>query len=307
MTGGYHSLLSDDYYTSGLLIRGIGFAITGLGVFLGLRCASRAHACAGTIRMRWLLLAGVSMGAVAIWATDLIAMLSLSIQGQTIRYSVQVTLLSLAGTVLVMCTGLLISGFRRLRTVSLIAGSVITGLGFAFTHSLGVAAIRMSAQLSYDRDVLALSAVIAILAAASVLWAATRLRGAWTAAGAAVIVAAMVTGMHEAGAAAVRLPPVTVPAGKAAGGGATAESFLLPLIIGLTVMLFLACAAIVLAPTEEAMRYDQALLERIRGRARTPLDVTPYRPVGSTRRYGSPPDSAPPWTLTDLRRPSAWR
>jgi NO-binding membrane sensor protein with MHYT domain len=310
MTGGYHSLLSSDYYTSGLLIRGMGLAISCAGAYLGLRCASRARACTGVTRVRWLLLGGVSLGAIAIWATDFIAMLGLTVPGQTIRYNVPVTLLGLLAALVVMCAGLLIAGLGRPGTATLAAASVIVGLGVAFTHYLGVAAIRMSAQISYDSGLLAVSVVIAILATAALLWAAARLRGSWPAVGVAVIVGIVVSGMHDAGAAAVRLSPVSGPAGKAGGSGATAESFVVPLVVGLAVLLFLTSAAVVLSPSEEAVRYDQSLLDTIRRRGQAPLEVTPLRPARNAGPHGTTAKSSPPWTiidLMDLRKPSARR
>jgi hypothetical protein len=49
-------------------------------------------------------------------------------------------------------------------------------------------------------------------------------------------------------------------------GGATAESFLLPLILGITVISFVLTATITLSPSPEEIRYDAALLDHIRRR-----------------------------------------
>jgi NO-binding membrane sensor protein with MHYT domain len=302
MTGGYHSLLLGNYYTSGLAARGIGLAISCLGAFLGLRAASRARACTGRTRVRWLLLAGVSTGALGIWATDFIATLGSTVPGHSIRYNVPVTLLSLLASVVVMCAGLLITGFGRPGTVTLVATSVTAGLGVAFMHYLSVAAIRVSAGISYDGGLFAASVVVAILAAAAVLWAAARLQGVWPAIGAAVIIAIVVSGMHDAGVAAVRLSPARAPGGMimGGGGGVTPDSFLLPLIIGVAVVLFLAAAAIALSPTEEAMRYDQSLLDTISRRSWAPLDATPL-----VRAANGAAKSAPSWIFGDRRAPLA--
>jgi len=47
------------------------------------------------------------------------------------------------------------------------------------------------------------------------------------------------------------------------GGGASAEAFLLPLILGISVLTFLVTAIVTLAPTEAELREDAALMERI--------------------------------------------
>jgi hypothetical protein len=48
-----------------------------------------------------------------------------------------------------------------------------------------------------------------------------------------------------------------------AGGGATAESFLLPLVIGISILAFIMTATIALSPSGDEMREDAELLLRI--------------------------------------------
>ena len=45
--------------------------------------------------------------------------------------------------------------------------------------------------------------------------------------------------------------------------GASATAFLLPLILGISIVAFLVTAIVTMAPTEEEMREDAALMERI--------------------------------------------
>ena len=48
------------------------------------------------------------------------------------------------------------------------------------------------------------------------------------------------------------------------GGGATGVSFLLPLIVGITLTSFLLIGNVALAPTEEEIRAEAALMARLR-------------------------------------------
>jgi hypothetical protein len=48
-----------------------------------------------------------------------------------------------------------------------------------------------------------------------------------------------------------------------AGGGATAETFLLPLLIGISILAFIMTATLALSPTDEEIRAEAALLQRI--------------------------------------------
>ena len=75
--------------------------------------------------------------------------------------------------------------------------------------------------------------------------------------------------------AAVRVARANHPGGLVlgGGGGATAESYLLPVILGISIVSFLIWAAVLLAPTEDAMRYDEALIDHIRRRSAEPLGL----------------------------------
>ena len=139
-------------------------------------------------------------------------------------------------------------------------------------HYLGMAAMRMPGRITYDLGLLLLSVLIAIVAATAALWAALRLRGILTTLGASLIMGVAVSGMHYTGMAAMRMYPASGPSGMVMGGsgGATAESFLLPLILGITVVTFLLTASIAFSPSPDEIRYDAALLDHIRRRTEPP-------------------------------------
>jgi NO-binding membrane sensor protein with MHYT domain len=164
--------------------------------------------------------------------------------------------------VAVVGVGLFIVGFGGDGYRPLIIGGVIAGLGVASMHYMGMAAMRMDATMTYQLPVLALSVLIGIVAATAALWAALTLRGIWSTLGAAMIMGVAVSGMHYTGMAAM-----SVHAARAGSGmlmnGATAEGFLLPLIIGISVLSFALTATIVLSPSADEIRSDAALMERI--------------------------------------------
>ena len=67
-----------------------------------------------------------------------------------------------------------------------------------------------------------------------------------------------------------------VAGGMAAmGAGATSSAFLLPLILGITVLTFVLTATVTLAPTEAEIRADAALMERIAGRSESTQRPSP--------------------------------
>ncbi|HKB31836.1 MAG TPA: MHYT domain-containing protein, partial [Streptosporangiaceae bacterium] len=120
----------------------------------------------------------------------------------------------------------------------------------------------MPDTVRYDTGLVLLSVVIAIVAGTAALWAALRIRGIWSTLGAALIMGVAVSGMHYTGMAAMRVYPAAQTAGMLTG--ATAGGFLLPLVFGLSILTFAVTVVIVLSPTEQEIRDDTALMERIR-------------------------------------------
>ena len=255
-------MLTVHNFSYGLLTPALAYLMSFLGSFLGLRCTSRARASTGATRMRWLLVAAVSIGITGIWVMHFIAMLGFTIPGETIRYNVPITLLSMLIAVAFVLIGLLIVGLGQGTTArSLLLGGVITGLGVGAMHYSGMAAMRMPARVSYHPQLFALSILIAIVAATAALWAALRLGGFWSAFGAAAIMGVAVSGMHYTGMAAMR---VWIPSGNGMPtSGASAAAFLLPLIVGVSVTTFVLTAIIALSPTADEMSAEAELMRKI--------------------------------------------
>ncbi len=279
----------------------LSYVVASLGALLGLRAATRARACHGASRARWLLLAGFAIGGIGIWAMNVAGLVGLAVAGETTRLSLPVIVASLLAAALTVTAGLLVTGFGSRAPGPLITGSLIAGLGLACTQYLGIAAIRMPLRISYDPGLFLLSVAVAVVAATGMLSAAARLRRVWGTVGAALLLGVAVSGTHYAGMAAVNVSRAAGPAGWVigGGGGATAASYILPVILGVSVASFLVWAAVALAPTEDAIRYDAALLAHIRKRSQLPLDVQTAVP----RPYDQTGSEAPPWTFAELRRP----
>jgi NO-binding membrane sensor protein with MHYT domain len=251
-------------FSYGLLTPVLAYLMSCLGAFLGLRCITRARASGGASRVRWLLLAAVSVGATGIWVMHFIAMLGFTIPGQVIHYNVPLTIASMVIAVAVVGIGLLIVGFARQTWRTLLLAGTFTGIGVASMHYTGMAAMRMSARMTYNPELFILSILIAIVAATAAFWAGLNLSGLAATLGASLIMGVAVSGMHYTGMAAMHLwPPGSGGGMLMTGGGATAEGFLLPLVIGISVLAFILTATLALSPSEAELREDAALMERI--------------------------------------------
>jgi hypothetical protein len=123
---------------------------------------------------------------------------------------------------------------------------VVTGLGVAAMHYLGMAALHLNGTIRYDPAVVGLSVVIAIVAATAALWAAVTIRGFLTSLGASLIMGIAVTGMHYTGMSAVSVHVHGRTGGSWAGDSPT--SLLLPMLLGPAIFLLLAGVVVMFDP-----------------------------------------------------------
>ncbi len=250
-------------FANGALNPALSYVVSCVGCFLGLRCTTRARVYQGAARARWLTLAALSIGTTGIWVMHFIAMLGFAIPGETIRYNVPFTILSMVIAVAVVGIGVFIVGFsRRAGNGPLVLGGTILGLGVASMHYLGMGAVRVDASLSYNYALVAASVIIAVIAGTAALWMALRLDSVWSTFIASLIAGVAVNGMHYTGMAAVQAhaaPGLVVSTADTAG----ATAFLLPLILGLSGVGFIFSAIIALSPTAAEIVEESELMKRI--------------------------------------------
>jgi NO-binding membrane sensor protein with MHYT domain len=231
-----------------------------LGAFLGLRCVTRARASIGAAKAGWLVIASVAVGATGIWVMHFIAMLGFTIPGQQILYSVPETLISLVLAILVVGIGLFVVGYSDGGPLPLLCGGVIIGIGVATMHYVGMNAMSMNDVVHYNVGLVAVSVLIAIVAGTAALWFGLRVRGIGSTIAASLVAGVAVTGMHYTGMAAMHV--YTGGAGMTMSGE-SAEAFLLPLLLGVSVATFLMTLVLALSPSEEEILEDASLRERI--------------------------------------------
>ncbi|MFD7707195.1 MHYT domain-containing protein [Streptomyces sp. NPDC059785] len=231
--------------TFGWLTPVLSYLMACTGAALGLRCTVRALGATGRSRRNWLLTAASAFGT-GIWTMHFVAMLGFSVEGTEIRYDVPLTVLSLLVAVLVVGIGVFAVGYGRDRNRALAVGGLTSGLGVASMHYLGMAALRLHGELSFDPLWVALSVVTAVLAATVALWAALNIRTPRAVAVASLVMGGAVSSMHYTGmlAVSVRVGPSGAPL-----PGATVMQFVFPLAVGLGSYLFLTSAFVALSPT----------------------------------------------------------
>lgn len=183
----------------------IAYVLSFMGSLLGLVLAARARDASGLARARWLAMSAVAIGGTGIWLMHFMAMLGFDVPSTVIRYDVPITIASLITAVVVVGAGLFIVGMGKATVVKVLIGGLVTGLGVAAMHYAGMEAMRMGGHVHYDRGLVAMSVVIAVVAATVALWFAVVIRGAGATLGAAALMGVAVCAMHYTGMAAVRV------------------------------------------------------------------------------------------------------
>src|SRR5919199_1157129 len=117
--------------------------------YTALDLAARIRAAQGWTRHVWLLAAAVAMGG-GIWSMHFIAMLAFTMPGMEVHYHLGLTLISLLLPILVTGLGFLIVSRKQTGPVLLVLSGLVMGLGIVAMHYTGMAAMEMTADLSYD-------------------------------------------------------------------------------------------------------------------------------------------------------------
>jgi NO-binding membrane sensor protein with MHYT domain len=195
-----------DHFTYGAVTPVLSYTLSVLGSLLGLICTVRARATSdGGRRARWLLLAAWAIGGTGIWVMHFMAMIGFSVGGVPIRYDVSITIASWITAIVAVAIGLFIVGFGRPNFFKIVLGGLFTGSGVAAMHYTGMAAMRMPADISYDRTLFIASIVIAVVASTVALWFTVTLRKGAVLFIAALIMGVAVNGMHFTGMYAMRV------------------------------------------------------------------------------------------------------
>jgi NO-binding membrane sensor protein with MHYT domain len=220
------------------------FVMATLGAALGLRCTVRSFLVTGPWKQGWLALGAMAIGT-GIWSMHFIAMMGFTVTEVPIHYDAPITFASLGLAVVVVGIGTFIVGNRGATPQALFTGGVITGLGVAAMHYLGMASMRFRGELVYNTTTVTISVLIAVVASTVALWFAVSVRGLWPAIGAAVVMGVAVSGMHYTGMAALG---VHLHGVLGETGGTAPATLLAPMMIGPVCFLFLAGVVVIFDP-----------------------------------------------------------
>ncbi|WP_255576288.1 bifunctional diguanylate cyclase/phosphodiesterase [Comamonas sp. Y33R10-2] len=151
----------------GLVTVGFSIAMAVLASFVTLGLARRVHLASGGISRIWWLIGSMVMGT-GIWATHFIGMQAFELP-ILLGYQGVLTLASWASAVAASALAFNVSTKKNYHWQHFLMASLAMGFGICAMHYLGMLAIDMSIPIVWDWDLVAVSAVIAVLASATAL------------------------------------------------------------------------------------------------------------------------------------------
>ena len=169
--------------------------------YAALDLAGRVTSAHGWVRAVWLSCGAAAMG-LGIWSMHYVGMLAFTLP-TPVFYHFPTVVLSLLAAIAASAVALFVVSQTRMTIWQGIAGSVVMGGGIAAMHYIGMAAMRCAAVIVYDRGIVALSIVLAIVISMVALQLAFRLRDenrtSWRKIISALVMGSAVPLMHYTG------------------------------------------------------------------------------------------------------------
>ncbi|MFK5947752.1 MAG: MHYT domain-containing protein [Methylococcales bacterium] len=189
-----------------LTLVALSYAIAVFGSYTALNLAVHIPLAKGRMIFWWLAGAAIALGGGAIWSMHFIGMLAYNMP-MNVNYDPILTFASLFMAIVLVGIGLFIVGRGGASIVKLILAGIIAGSGVVAMHYTGMAAMIMPADISYDMNIVGLSALIAVVASIAALWLAFNLRGKLQQFGSAFVMGIAVCGMHYTAMTAATITP----------------------------------------------------------------------------------------------------
>ncbi|MGI9237746.1 MAG: MHYT domain-containing protein, partial [Woeseiaceae bacterium] len=180
--------------------------------YTALELGRRVSLSSGMTAAAWLGGGAFSMG-IGIWTMHFIGMLAFTLP-MAFTYDVLITVLSLLVGMAASAFAIYIASRESQGFAKIGLSGLLLGGGIAAMHYTGMAAMEMEAAITYDKTILALSVLIAVVAACAAIWIIFTLSHftgrhlALLKTGAAMIMGIAICGMHYTGMAAAIYTPM---------------------------------------------------------------------------------------------------
>lgn len=153
----------------------ISYLVAFIASFVALDSAGKIPLSSRKAAMFWRIAGGVTLG-IGIWSMHFIGMLSMQMP-MMMSYDLWLTLASLGAAVVAssVAINIAVTG-KKLSPFRLFFATVILSAGVVSMHYIGMAALMLDGSIVWDRRIVGLSVLIAVVASGVALWLAFRLR-----------------------------------------------------------------------------------------------------------------------------------
>ena len=176
----------------------LSYLVSVLGSFVALTAAFRIRAQDGSIRAGNSVAAGLALGGIGVWSMHFIGMVALKLDAAS-SYSLWETLVSLVAAVAGSALALAFVARDPHNPGRIAIAGVVLGMGVVVMHYLGMFGMKIPGFIEWDYGVVAISAVIAVLAATAALWLAFHMHSLAARVSAALVMGIAVCSMHYTG------------------------------------------------------------------------------------------------------------
>ena len=195
----------------------ISYLVAFIASFVALDSAGKIPLSSRKAALFWRIAGGMTLG-IGIWSMHFIGMLSMQMP-MMMRYDLWLTLASLGVAIIASTTALdiAVAGKKRSAFRPIVATAILSA-GVVSMHYIGMAALMLDGSIIWDRRIVGLSVVIAVVASGTALWLAFRLRDKGVFIErllAALVMGAAICAMHYTGMSAAHYPEMshTLPGG----------------------------------------------------------------------------------------------
>jgi NO-binding membrane sensor protein with MHYT domain/two-component sensor histidine kinase len=178
----------------------LSISIACLASYTALDLGDRIRGPRGWAQLAWLATSATAMGG-GIWSMHFIGMLAFALP-MPVSYDLGLTLLSLVVAIGATGLGFCMIGTSRATQLEFPLSGIFMGIGIVSMHYIGMAAMRMPADIRYNPILVTLSVLIAIGASIIALWLAFRTPITWQRLLSAIVMGSAISGMHYTGMAA---------------------------------------------------------------------------------------------------------
>jgi len=176
----------------------LSFALAVIGSFIALSAASRIREAQGRLNRGNIVVAGVALGGIGVWSMHFVGMLALKMDTAS-SYAAVETLASLIAAIVATSLTVRYAAKAPEQLGRLLLAGVFLGMSVVVMHYLGMYGLKINGYIQWNFGLVALSVVIAVVAATAALWLAFNSSTIGKRLAAAVIMGVAVCAMHYTG------------------------------------------------------------------------------------------------------------